>query len=98
MIEQTAPTLPPPRVELIYDKKEAFDYYQKFIKAEKKLRRRRAHVDALEFFGDASEFIFSFQYYNSYPSIVQFDIVYMSLHSSMHECVHVLTSLNLLFH
>ena len=53
-IEQAAPTLPPPRVELIYDKKEAFDYYQKFIKAEKKLRRRRAHVDALEFFGDTS--------------------------------------------
>ncbi len=53
VIEEAAPVLPPPRQELIHDKSEAWEYYQKFIKAEKKVRRRRAHVDALEFFGDA---------------------------------------------
>ena len=52
VIDQAAPTLPP-RNELIFDKKEAWDHYQKFIKAEKNLRRRRVQYDAQEFFGDA---------------------------------------------
>ncbi len=56
VIEEVPPTLPTQQHDLIQDKNEAWDYYQKFIKAEKKLRRRRAHVDALEFFGDASAY------------------------------------------
>lgn len=65
VIDQAAPTLPP-RHELIFDKKVAWDHYQKFIKAEKKLRRRRVQYDAQEFFGDASEWSMSIVFVVAY--------------------------------
>ncbi len=63
VIEETHPTSSTLQHELIQDKDEAWDFYQKFIKAEKKVRRRRAHVDALEFFGDASTFCILTKYF-----------------------------------